>query len=159
MRYLAGLVHKSPSLASRIWIASFTPEDVTAVIAMRAEEPALENISIGGLFEDVDGHYMVEDAAAVYSAMGFNFLSVKENMVTAELILACHEKGLAVFCWVTNSEEVCERLLGMDIDGFCGDDMDLLLKYQLKSDAGRSQPPVLVVAPISQDGGAASSGN
>ena len=133
LNYLKSLIINDPSLASRFYIASFTPSDVILAKEIRDNDPVLSAVRIGGLYEDEDGHNLVDNAAEVYSSYGFNFLSVENKLCSKDLVRSCHERGIIVFSWLTNAEEECERLLDMDIDGYCGDDMDLLIKYQLKS--------------------------
>jgi glycerophosphoryl diester phosphodiesterase len=147
MKYLKTLVVQQPNLAKRFWVGSFEPEDVAIALAMRTLDATLVDVLIGGLFEDSDGHTLMDNTAFTYAAMGYNFLSIKTILASKELICECHEKGIAVFAWVINEEAEAAKMLEMNIDGYCGDDMDLLMKYQLKSTVSDANSVVRVGGP------------
>lgn len=132
LHMLRSIIEKDPSFAARCYVASFDREDVATALAIRASDSLFRDVRIGGIYEDEDDHDLAENAAVVYSSMGLNFISVKSAMVTPELIKDCHERNLQVFSWTLNTEEDCERLRGMNLDGFCGDDVGLLMKYQAR---------------------------
>jgi len=138
LQYLKSLIVNDPAMATRFYIASFTPSDVILARDIKVNDPVLSEVCIGGLYDDEDGYFPVDNAAEVYSSYEFNFLSVKLNLLSKDFVRSCHERGMIIFAWLTNTEEECESMLDMDIDGYCGDNMDLLVKYQIKSAEARA---------------------
>lgn len=138
MSYLQTVIARDPLFAARCYVASFTPSDVAIAAAMRASSSELRDVRIGGIFEDEEERDLAANPSQVYPSLGFNFLSVKSCLATKELVKSCHDNNLLVFSWTLNTEEECERLRDMDIDGYCGDDVDLLLKYQLSGNVSSS---------------------
>ena len=130
MAYLQLLSTKDPRMAPRCWVASFTPSDIAVALAMRGCCPLLSGMRIGGIFEDEEGRNLEGNPAVVYPALHYDFLSVKSCLVTKELVQDCHDHKLLVFSWTVNTDEECEKLREMEIDGYCSDSMDVLLKYQ-----------------------------
>lgn len=135
MHHLHGIILKDPTFAVRCYVASFTPEDIATAVEIRSAYPELRDVRIGGIYEDEDMHHLVANPCQVYPAQGINFLSLKSCLATKELVKECHDHNLLVFSWTLNTEEECERMRHMEIDGYCGDDVSLLMKFQVRDPA------------------------
>jgi glycerophosphoryl diester phosphodiesterase len=125
MIYIKELVREGIWRPNQLWIASFDLNQAVEVKNIRDADPTLEAVRVGGIFED-----LALNPAQTYEAMGLQFISVEHVLVTEALIRDAHERGIHVFSWTVNSEEVCERLVSIGIDGLCGDNPELIAKHR-----------------------------
>jgi glycerophosphoryl diester phosphodiesterase len=126
--YLTSLVQEGTYRASQIWIAAFNKQIVLDFLAQRRSNELLRDIKVGGLFDEDDR--LPENPVPLYTELGVDFLSVRHNFITKELVDDCHSSNILVLTWVTNTETLCEHMLSCGVDGLCGDVPDVLMKYQ-----------------------------
>ena len=125
MMYIKDLVREGIWRPNQLWIASFDLNQAVEVKKIRDADPILAAVRVGGIFED-----LALNPAETYERMGLQFISVEHVLVTEELIRDAHERNILVFSWTVNSEDVCERLVSIGIDGLCGDIPNLIMKHR-----------------------------
>ncbi|HEY8543864.1 MAG TPA: glycerophosphodiester phosphodiesterase [Acidimicrobiales bacterium] len=111
-------------------LAQRTPEEQAAYVVSCFHQPTVDRarkaladlaptVRVGWLLWNVDDP---ADTAAKARAAGYAALHPHHSAVTAELVAAAHDAGLAVNCWTCNDPDRIRELAELGTDGVITDD-------------------------------------
>lgn len=90
----------------KIVISSFKEREVSDARRI------MPTVLAGGIFDS----FSVGDLPS-YRSKGYGLISLKQKVVTRELVDACHERKIAVFVWTVDKEDDILRLMKWGVDG------------------------------------------
>ncbi|CAM9297817.1 unnamed protein product [Discosporangium mesarthrocarpum] len=102
--------------ADRLLVATFRQLDLLEVNAFRRALPELSEIRTVCIMDGVP-----LGLAKEYEAMGVSVMSVGKDHIIPELVEDAHRRGIQIWTWTVNSSHHMDRLLGLGVDGMCGD--------------------------------------
>ena len=111
---------RARGLTERVIIQSFDHRSLRAIRAIDGDI-RLAALTIGG-----------EAKLKVYAAYGFDVWSPTQRDLSAELVAAAQEEGLAVIPYTVNEPADMVRLIDWGVDGMISDRPDLLLTLSLR---------------------------
>jgi glycerophosphoryl diester phosphodiesterase len=94
-----------------LWIVSFHAESITAAHQYLPRVPT-------GLIVSRMGSDLPEQAAD----LGADAILLKYDLLTTDLVSACHDRSLRVISWTLNTPAEFEKAAGFGIDGLASDD-------------------------------------
>jgi len=94
-----------------LWIVSFHAESITAAQQYLPGVPT-------GLIVSRMGSDLPEQAAG----LGADAILLKYDLLTTDLVSACHDRSLRVISWTLNTPAEFEKAAGFGIDGLASDD-------------------------------------
>ena len=107
---------RSRGAAEWCWIWSFDPGVVAASRAAMPEVPAWLTFSEPSL-----SRYEIGDPFEMAPRLGAAGVSVRQVLVTAELVERARRRGLLVATWTVNEPESLVRVRDAGVDAICGD--------------------------------------
>jgi glycerophosphoryl diester phosphodiesterase len=60
------------------------------------------------------------DALPILHGVGADTLWMETDLIDAELVADLHDDGRAIIAWTANDESEIRRLIGLGVDGICG---------------------------------------
>ena len=94
-----------------LWIVSFHPESITAA------RQALPGAKTGLIISRKEG-----DLPGLARRLGAGAILLKYDLLSPDLVAACHNQGLRVISWTLNIPAEFEKAAGFGIDGLASDD-------------------------------------
>jgi glycerophosphoryl diester phosphodiesterase len=130
---LAALVAEHDATA-RAFVSSFDHE---ALAAARATVPDLM-LAPERLPEH--GPQAAGETVRQALALGAQVIQHRWELITADLVAALHEAGIAIWAWNTNDEASTRSSIALGVDGVIGDDIDVLVAGRAAADAASREP-------------------
>lgn len=100
-----------------VLVSSFNEAEVSAARTI------VRNLPVSVIYDSFSLHHV-----ARYANDGYQFLSIRKNSATRELIDACHANGIQVYVWTVDQEEEMWKFVNLDVDGIYSNCPGLLKK-------------------------------